>query len=135
MTTGKNALPGQNGMQRATDGFVTTWENTDGKRLTVHRDGPPMEGLAVVCDQMIARDPSYRMISYSTPETIYGDMTGSRADVLSASGHSQRIGLPEVKILGRVGRIDLVHPRLMIHVDKPKRAAAKRQRAAKRARQ
>jgi hypothetical protein len=82
-----------------------------GDRLTLHATGPAGLAVSGLCATALARDPSYRLISYSTPETIYGDMQGNRADIVGPTGLVRRQPRPEAQILGRIGRIDLLHPR------------------------
>jgi hypothetical protein len=99
------------GDRRNEYGCIVTFEDGDGGRLTLHATGPAGLAVSGLCATALARDPSYRLISYSTPETIYGDMQGNRADIVGPTGLVRRQPRPEAQILGRIGRIDLLHPR------------------------
>jgi hypothetical protein len=99
------------GQARDEYGCIMTFEAADGARLTLHRTGSARESVRALCEIALERDPSYRLLSYSTPETIYGDMRGARADVVGSQGKTQRSTRPEAQALGRVGLIDLLHAR------------------------
>ena len=64
--------------------------------------------------EVLAHDPTFRLVAYCTPDTIRTDLTGGRADSYEQNGKAAPVPLPEVKVLGlgTVGRRDLLHPRL-----------------------
>lgn len=96
---------------RDKDGFVTTWENQAGELLTVHRKGRPTATLAEVADAVTARDPSFRLVCYSTPDTILRDLAGGNR-ISFEHPTTKVLHLPERNVLSRIGRADLLHPRL-----------------------
>lgn len=101
------------GHARAEHGSITTWENEDGKTLTLHRSGPMRETLGETVREVLALDPTFRLVCYSTPESILTDLAGNRRDAADwQSGNALPIALPEVKALAMIGRRDLLHPRL-----------------------
>lgn len=92
-------------------GCTVTFENEAGQTLVLHRVGPPSRALAALCDEALALDPTFRLVSYSTPDTILSDVRGRyTADQRSAAGRSQFT--PEGGVLSRIGRLPLLHPRL-----------------------
>lgn len=78
---------------------------------------PPREAVVALCEAALRKDPTYRVIAYSTPETIFADISGARGDVVGAWGKDQRRPLPEATVLGHVGLQHLLHPRLAIMSD------------------
>lgn len=121
--TGKRTPYAISGRQRAEYGCITTWETPDGRTLTVHRTGATGKALATCVALALAEDESYRLISYSTPATINTDLQGGRVDRekdssatrdLVSATYAKRIPvpLPELAALARIGRRDLLHPRL-----------------------
>lgn len=127
MTKTKQPL---NGEDRVRYGFITTWENEDGARHTFHRTGPIFSTLLALCDYVTALDPSLRLISYSTPNTIFSDLSGTaRADRVSRNGKRQVHALPEMTLLARIGREELLHPSLA-REEHPAAARRRRRKAA-----
>lgn len=103
--TGRHT-PGQlRGELRTAYGVTVTVENAEGKTLTLHRHG--RGALERVCDDAVALDPTFRIISISTPETIYGDLAGRLP-----SSKTGAIILPEHQRLGNIGRMAMIHPRI-----------------------
>lgn len=92
----------RNARDRAKHGCVTTWQNADGRTLSLYREGSPRKGIASAINTALALDPSFRLVSYSTPETVYRDLV---ADRRTAHGRS-----PESIALSQVRRLDLLHP-------------------------
>src|SRR2546430_15146 len=108
-----------NGQERNRFGCLTTWENGEGKTITLLRTGPMKEALSHAAECVLMLDPTFRLVAYSTPETIYSDLIGARADnQLQAGSNGWSHGktrarpLSEQMALGRIGRPDLLHPRL-----------------------
>lgn len=109
-----------NGKNRELYGCLTTWEREDGYALTIHRTGPLKAALRTAAAIALGEDESYRLVAYSTPATIYSDLTGARADALQPprgfkATYSKPMPkqLPEVNALARAGLPRaLLHPRL-----------------------
>lgn len=102
-------------------GCITTWEAPDGMTLTLHRTGPTLAAaLRTAAAIALGEREDYQLAAYSTPETIYGDLIGARADYLKPSGYggktswSQPAALPEQIVLANAGLSwrELLHPRL-----------------------
>lgn len=101
---------------RDRDGITTTWKNEYGELLTVHRTGRPTRILAEIAAGVTRDDPTYRLVSYSTPDTILRDLQGTRMIRRRGNGRSTspavELKLPESYTLGAIGRLDLLHPSL-----------------------
>lgn len=97
------------GQEKAMYGITTTWENGNGCLLTVHRRGQPLAVLREIASDVIAVDPTYRLVSYSTPETILRDLDGNRR---TTKGRNNQLLLAEQNLLSRIGLAHLTHPRL-----------------------
>lgn len=119
-----------NGTQRKEAGCTCTFEAADGKRITMHRFGSPTGGVRDMCETALAADPTYRLISYSTPESIHSDITGARADGQGPENTTARRALPEQLILGRIRMLHMLHPRLVMATPERRleNARARRQR-------
>ncbi len=96
------------GYMRPRFGFVATWENAAGRTLTVHRVGPVKAQLLDVIRVVLSLDPSFRLVGYSTPDTILTDLQGR---TLKRADDGRPVPLPESIALGMVGRLELLHPR------------------------
>lgn len=94
----------ENGDARAEYGCVVSFENADGATFSVHRQGPPLRGLKEACAIALARDEGYRVVCFSTPQTIFTD--------LQERDYAGPQRLPEHIALGRIGLAALLHPRL-----------------------
>ena len=94
----------RNGRERAEYGCTTTWKNADGDTVTVHRGGSPREGLMAIAHDVTALDDTYRLVCYSTPETVYRDVVAAdtRQNVLART--------PESAALSQCGLHHLLHP-------------------------
>jgi hypothetical protein len=105
--------------ERAHYGCTVSFENATGDRRTRTRSGSPSLVLAALCDEALALDPTYRVVSYSSPQTIYGDLVGARADrVQRRQGNTegvQRSAFPEAAMLAQVRRSEMLHPRLRLY--------------------
>lgn len=95
------------GYMRPKFGFITSWESETGEVMNVHRTGPLRQALRDLITDVLALDPTYRLISYSTPDTILTDMLGRRRKL----SNGRPVPLPEAIALGSVDRLDLLHPR------------------------
>jgi hypothetical protein len=99
----------RNARERAEYGCVTSWRNADGKTLTLVRTGPPRVGIDEMCDVAIGLDPSFRLTAYSTPETVYDDVSSNRGRYRGKNGEWRDKTLPEISALAAIGRRDLAH--------------------------
>ena len=108
----------RNGIERAEYGCTTTWENADRQTFTISRVDPPRVALRRIVEIVEPLDPTFRLVAYSTPETIYTDLQGMRLPTLTKGGSQHAEGKyvpmqpPERVILAGIGRKDLLHPRL-----------------------
>ena len=86
-------------------GCIVTIENMQTReRRSYHVPGLRTVGIrriASLCDEL---GTDWRIASYSTPTTIATDLSGGRF-----------LETPEAIVFGRIGRRDLVHPRLTAH--------------------
>lgn len=97
------------GWQRSAFGcIVTAHEQETGRTDTLHEKGLPLSALRSICDRLDLREGSWRIVSVSTPETIFRDLQGTRR-------HEGRdlLQLPEQAMLARIGRRDLLAPSLL----------------------
>lgn len=92
-----------NGRLSAEYGCTLTLENDGGETLTLHRAGRPETVLGMLCDEALQIDGTLRVISYSSPATILADVTGPP----TGTGRHR-----EATVLGMVGRLQMLHPRL-----------------------
>jgi len=98
------------GLDRAKLGFVAIWENADGETLVLHATGTAKVALARMCNGIAGLDPTFRLICYSTVDTIFTDLQGTRVD---GDGNLLPQRLPEHRALSAAGRLDMLHPRLL----------------------
>lgn len=105
-----------NGRERALFGCTVTFENADGNTLSGHRTGSPLAGLAELCDAALELDPSYRVVSYSTPQTIYADLKGREIGG-GVEYKSSRVTGVEITVHSKIGRREMLHPRLTLAAD------------------
>lgn len=101
---------------RESYGCTVTFRNDNGDLLAMYRFGPPIQGLRDMCDEAISRDATFRVVAYSTPQTIFGDLQGGRADYVSGEGRRLQRATPEQAVLSKIGRADLCHPGLLAHM-------------------
>ena len=94
-------------------GCVVAFENDEGQTLVLHRGtkGRALKGLEEACETALALDPTFRVVAYSTPQTILADLHG-RADRYSGHERPSNRHSPESIALGQCGRPELLHPRL-----------------------
>jgi hypothetical protein len=76
----------------------------------MHRQGPPREVVAAMCDTAIGWDDSYRVVAVSSPESIYRDLQGSR-EKYGDGRASHAISYPETQ--GHTVPRAMLHPRLL----------------------
>ncbi len=87
--------------------IVTAREQWTGELHVVHRSGTPREALRAISDELAALEGDWRVLSISTPATIYRDLQGTR----QTEGFD-RLALPELQWLHSLGRFDLLDPSL-----------------------
>lgn len=100
-----------NGRAAAEYGCTVTFENDGGQVLVLARKGPPRDVLRALCDAALAVDPSFRVVCYSTPETIRQDLMGRYNHEVSARTN-RSLATPENRALGQAGLLHLLHPRM-----------------------
>lgn len=98
---------GMAGWEAALYGATVTFENPEGRRVTLVRYGKVTEAVRACCDDAIRADPGYRVVAVSTPTSIFADLR--QRDHAQADGGVQR---PEASILRKAGRGSLLHPLL-----------------------
>lgn len=98
--------------ERAQYGCTITFENAQGRTWVIHQQGPPETGLRQACDLALAQDDTFRIVSYSTPETVYRDLHGREIQAPRTTP-----ALPELYITARLGLRHLLHPRLIAASD------------------
>jgi hypothetical protein len=90
--------------------IVTVREQTTGVMRTLHVAGKAGDALRTVCARVDAWDGDWRVVCYSTPQTVLGDLQGARARF--GAGQGGHVDCPEATMLARIGRIDLLDPAL-----------------------
>jgi hypothetical protein len=93
------------------DGCTVSFINDDGEQLTLTHQGPPRESLEVLCDLALSVDESFKVLAYSTPDSILMDLNGSRRH-----GYEERRSTsqhPELAALAGIGRKEMCHYSLM----------------------
>ena len=108
------------GRERAAYGCLCSFENAEGLTFTIHRTGPTIPAARDACEAALTLDQTFRLVAYSTPQTIYTDLTGGRADyevthesIRATYAKANPVSLPELQALARIGRKELLHPRLV----------------------
>lgn len=88
---------------------------TDGERVfTQHFTGNGAEATQAVADFCDAH--GFRIVTLSTPTSIYRDLQGTRAPLTVRTGRvtgeekplNDRVDVPELNMLGKIGRRDLL---------------------------
>lgn len=119
--------------ERAAYGCTVSFENDAGRTLVLHRLGKPTVALVECLGEALALDRSFRVVAYSTPQTIYADMSGGRDEfasmkplsaTLSDAHQFQKTQTVEAGALGRIGCVSMLHPRL---AGQSRQAAARKQ--------
>lgn len=97
--------------ERAVYGATVTARAPSGETITLARVGmTALAALREISDLLDALDDGYRIVSISTPNSIERDMFASRV-LLDGPGIGS-MSTPERQMLGRIGRLDLLHPSL-----------------------
>ena len=101
--------------QREKFGIIVTFENADGDRMSVHRPGPPETVLRQIVTDVLEFDPTFLILSISTPQSIYTDIAGKLRSLTYRGNPPERrlvavAGLPRellhksLRNPGRLGR-------------------------------
>jgi len=83
--------------------IVTAREQMTDERIVLHRPGAG--ALKLICEGLDGLDGDWRVLTISTPRTIYRDLQGTRARELV-----DETQMPELRMLGQVGRLDMLDP-------------------------
>ncbi len=104
----------ENGQARARYGCIVSFENADGRTLVLHRIGPTRTALRRACEDALELDETFRVVSFSTPQTVYRDLQGTRPGTMNEEHDplSGRAVTPEALMLGNAGIPGMLHPRL-----------------------
>ena len=91
--------------QRFATGCIVTFSDGTARHFTG-------EGLAATRSAAEYADThALRIVAISTPQTIYRDLHGNREQLVTDSDKATRstnLNLPETRMLGRIGRLDLL---------------------------
>lgn len=99
-------------LHRKLVGCTVTVENMrTGRMISWHIEGERGAALRNAADRIDRLGPAWKVVSYSTPQTIRSDLASVR--VQSDVRHPGAIEAPETMMCSRIGRVDLVHPRLV----------------------
>jgi hypothetical protein len=90
--------------------IVTAREQESGELWSLHEPGLRMEALRAVAERLDHRDGDWRVICYSTPASILGDMTAKRQVQHAGTRQVAHLDCMEAQALGKIGRIDLLDP-------------------------
>ncbi len=109
--TGESDPRNMSGEERADHGAIVSFQNGQGRRLTLHREGGVIVSVRAMCAIALARDESYRVLAISTPASIMGDLDGRVHGAHSARGEQIAVLNQDAAILRRAGFPELLHPR------------------------
>lgn len=96
------------GRERAQYGATVTFENSDGRVLTLARGGNANDAIREACADAVSVDESFRVVCISAPPSIYADLVGRQAHPVSGI-----VALPELAMLRKAGIGAMLHPRLV----------------------
>lgn len=82
---------------------VIVREQTSGDLMTMTNAGPAHKALALLCASIDKLPGDWKIVTVSTPGSIYGDLQGATDPERSAS--------PEKRMLAKIGRLDLLQTR------------------------
>lgn len=102
----------RNARERAEFGCTTTWENSDGESRSFESVGAPRGALRDQIVRALRWDPTAKLVSYSTPDTVQVDVSGVRSNGKRLGRYWVQTLCPEAGVISHVGRLDLCHPRL-----------------------
>jgi hypothetical protein len=97
--------------ERAVYGATVTARASSGETITLVRTGmTALEAMRSIAAVLDALDDDFRVVSVSTPNSIERDLFANR---LALDGDSAGYAImPEIMMLGRIGRTDLLHTSL-----------------------
>lgn len=81
---------------------ITAYELGTGRMVTISALGPVTDRARELCERIDELEGDWRVLTISTPSTIYGDLQGERGEYLAT---------PERRLLGSIARLDLLMPR------------------------
>lgn len=114
MNTG--AMPGHNGDHSRRYGATVTFERQeDGELLTRAKlNTPATQAVADLCDEVEWLSGTWKVVSISTPQSIWTDLQGTRDRTRTPGGSHSDAGhytqFPEAMLLSRIGRPELWKP-------------------------
>lgn len=102
-------------------GVIVTAANESGPPLyTFHSEGSPTEALERACALLDVMGAGWYIVSLSNPSTIYRDLQGTRvievdrprvsANHMEAPRFADDPRTAEVRMLAKIGRLDLLRP-------------------------
>ena len=103
------------GLVREVDGItVTLREQTTGDMHTVVERGHVKDALSRVCHYADVLEGDWKIVSISTPSSIYRDLHGHRGqhreEGKDRDGSYADPRSAEVNMLGQIGRVDMLQP-------------------------
>ena len=105
-----NAVSGGNVSRDQLGCIVTVQNTTTGKQLSWHIAGLRGAAIRSAADRIDALGPVWKVVSYSSAATVLSDLR--QVPLNGDTRHPGRPALPEPMLFSRIGRADLVHPRL-----------------------
>lgn len=97
-------------------GCIVSLQNRDGKTLSLHRTG--INALEAALDDALSLDPTFRVCSISTPQSIYTDLQGRLPHARNGE-----VILSEHRALGKLRRMKMLHPSIQPRSDEAARVA------------
>lgn len=95
--------------ERSETGIIVTARDRDAAAyLVLHRTGPRRAALRAVCAVLDSLEGDWRVLTISSPESVYRDLQGTRA-----RPDADITPYPEPHALGVIGRHDLLDPSLL----------------------
>jgi hypothetical protein len=90
--------------------IVTLREQQTRALFSMHVPGKRLEALRWLAEKLDATPGDWRLLCYSTAETIAGDLKGARSHKVQSS--YWEVDSPETLALGLIHRLDLLDPKL-----------------------
>ncbi len=107
-------------------GVIVTAESDDGRMRSFHHPGASMTALELCCDDIELLGPGWRIVSVSTPRSIFRDLQGTRRKLApkgtgnDLGSKTKRDGTPrsqhedprtmENNTLSKIGALHLLKP-------------------------
>lgn len=92
--------------------IVTVRLHPTGELRSLHEPGLRIEALRAIADKLDRAAGDWKIVCYSTPQTILGDMKGLRS---VNDPKRPAIGAVESVALGKIDRLDLLDPSIPMH--------------------